>query len=114
MSYKLEKLNELIKQELGKILLEEEEFGQGVLVTILGAETSQDLHQTTIVVSVWPNEKSEKILNKLSSHIFFIQQMLNKKIQMHPVPKIRFILNSDGAESQKVDNLIESLKKTNS
>jgi ribosome-binding factor A len=40
--------------------------------------------------------------------------MLNKKIQMHPVPKIRFILNSDGAESQKVDNLIESLKKTNS
>jgi ribosome-binding factor A len=111
MSHRLEKINELIKQELGKIFLEEEEFDPDVLVTILNVKTSQDLLQATVIFSVWPTQQGEKILKKLSRHIFHIQQILNKKIRMRPVPKICFVLNADEAESQKIETLIEAIKQ---
>jgi ribosome-binding factor A len=80
------------------------------LLTILSVETSQDLHHATVTFSIFPANKSETALKKLSRHIFSIQQLLNKKLLMRPVPKIRFVLNSQESESQKVEILLEKLK----
>jgi ribosome-binding factor A len=111
MSHRLEKINELIRIELGKILLEEEEFGSGVLVTLLQVKTSADLRDASVILSVFPTEKEAWVIKKLESHIFGLQQLLNKKIQTRTVPKIRFILNSDEAESQKIETLIKKIDK---
>lgn len=112
MSYKLQKINELIKQELGKIIFEEEEFSPGVLVTLMAAETSPDLRHANVTVSVFPTEKGKQVLKKLSAHVFGLQQSLNKKLRMHPTPKIRFVLDSSESESQKIDNLLEKIKNS--
>lgn len=110
MSHRLARINELIRQELGKIIFEQEEFGSGVLVTLMAAETSQDLRHTTLTFSVFPTERGEIVLKKLSAHVFNLQQQLNKKVKMHPVPKIRFVLDSTESESQKINNLLEKIK----
>jgi len=110
MSHRLARINELIRQELGKIIFEKEEFGSGVLITLMAAETSQDLRHTTLTVSVFPTERGVEVLKKLSAHVFSLQQLLNKKVRMHPVPKIRFVLDSTESESQKINNLLEKIK----
>lgn len=107
MSHRLEKINELIKQELGKIILEEEEFGSGVLATIMGVETSQDLLHTNVFLSCYPTKAGEEVLESLTWHIFGLQQRLNKKLKMHPVPKIRFVLDKTEAEAEKIEKIIE-------
>ncbi len=109
-SHRLEKINELIKQELGKIIFAQEEFGPGVLVTVLYAKTSEDLKNTSIIFSVLPTEKGWIALKQLNNHIFDLQQSLNKKLRMHPVPKIRFVLNEDESKSQQIDTLLEKTK----
>jgi len=111
LSYRLQKINELIKRELGKILLEEGDFGAGILVTVLRTQTTEDFKEAAVTFSVLPATKGPAVLKNLSSRLFFIQRQLNKKLKMHPVPKIRFILNVDEAESQRVDELLHNLEE---
>lgn len=110
VSHRLEKINELIKQELGKIILAEEEFGLDVLVTILAAETSADQHQADVILSVWPENKGPVVLQKLNRRLAYFQALLNKKIEVRPMPAVRLILNTDEATSQKIETLIAKLK----
>ena len=107
LSHKIAKINELIKQEFGQILLREEEFGQGVLATILEVRTSPDQLNATIVFSVWPDDKGREVLKKLNARIWQLQQFLNKRLKIHPVPKMRFVINTDEAESQKIEKIIK-------
>lgn len=111
MSYRLEKINELIKRELGNIFLKDIDFELGVLVTILDVETTADLRQAAVTFSVLPCGRGQKILNNLNARIFFIQQLLNKKLKMHPVPKISFVLNADEAVGQRMDVLLGKIKE---
>lgn len=113
MSHKLEKLNELLRQEMGKIILEDEEFGSGVLMTIMSARTSPDLREATLTISVLPIEESENVLKKLTTHAPHLQYRLIKQLKMHPVPKIRFTLTQAEEESQKIEKLIQRAKKDN-
>ena len=107
MPYKIERLNELIKQVLGRIILEEEDFGPGVLVTIMKVQTSPDVLHSNVSFSVYPTEKGEGVLERLTRHVFALQQLLNKKLEMRPVPKIRFVLDTQESEAEKIERLIE-------
>lgn len=111
MAHKLAKINELIKQELSQILLREEEFGEGVLTTILDVDTTEDQKESTVTFSVWPDNKRDEVLKKLNARIWRLQQGINKRLQIHPVPKMRFVINTDEAESQKIEELIQKIKK---
>lgn len=110
MPHKLAKINELIKHELSQIILREEEFDQGVLTTILAVDTTKDQKETTIIFSVWPDNKGREVLKKLNARIWHLQQFLNKRLKIHPVPKIRFKLNTDEATSQRVEEIINKIK----
>jgi ribosome-binding factor A len=110
MSHRLKKINELIRQELGKIILSEEELESGILATVMAAETSEDLRHANITISVFPTQKGNLVLKRLEAHIFALQQALNKKLKFHPVPKIRFVLDNTESESQEVETLIVKLK----
>lgn len=107
--YKTEKVNELIKQELGKIIFTEEEFGAGVLVTVMGVQTSDDLRHANVSISTLPTAKGEAALEKLTAHAPNLQYLLNKKLKMHPVPKIRFVLDTAESTSQKINNLLNKI-----
>lgn len=110
MSHKLAKINELIKEEMSQILLREEEFGPGVLATILAVKATDDQKEAAIIFSVWPDNQGGEVLKKLNAHIWQLQQFLNKRLKIHPVPKIRFTLNTDETESQHIEELINKIK----
>lgn len=112
MAHKIAKVNELIKQELSQILLREEEFGQGVLASILEVKTSPDQLNATVIFSVWPDSQSQEVLKKLNAHIWQLQQFLNRRLKIHPVPKMRFTINTAEAASQQVAELIQKIKQS--
>jgi len=110
-THRLEKINELIRQELGNILLKEGDIEPGVLVTILKVTASDDLKSADIVFSVWPNVKTEKINAQLKIQAGWLQNLLNKRVSFHPVPRIRFVLNTEEVEGQKIDAMIKELNQ---
>jgi ribosome-binding factor A len=110
-THRLEKINELIRQELGEILLKEGDIEPGVLVTILKVTATDDLKNADIIFSVWPNDKAEKIRARLEAQAGWLQSLLNKRVTFHPVPRIKFVLNTEEVEGQKIDALIKELNQ---
>ncbi len=110
-SFRIKKVNNLIWELMGQIFQRECQFPANSLVTILGVETSKDLLYSKITVSVFPAEKREITLDYLNKNIYDLQQFLNKKLNMHPVPKIRFVLDATEEEAAKIEKLLEKLKE---
>ena len=109
MSQRILKVNKLIKQEVGKIILIEADFPRDIILTITKVKTSKDLRYADIFVSVLPSDKEIEIMELLKEDIYFIQQKLNKKLQMKPLPRIKFVIDKSGKDVSRIDELIEEI-----
>lgn len=108
---RIEKINELLKQELGKIILEEIEFGPGTFVTVMNVDTSSSLETTTIWISIYPEGKAGSALEILNKRIGEIQKILNRKLALRFVPRIQFRLDKSEKYASEIDELFEKIDK---
>ena len=111
MSKRIQRVNELIKRELSQILLRDVEFPRDILVTVTRVETSPDLRESRVYVSTMPAIKSREILKVLNQLIYGIQQEINKRLKMKPIPKIIFIREEKVKEAARIEEILEKLKK---
>ncbi len=110
MSVRTAKVNELLKREVGKIILSDINFPKSIFATVIRTKTSVDLHYVDVFVSVFPTDRREEAMKILNENIYHIQQKINKKLLMKPVPKIRFKSEKSGEYVEKIDKLIEKSK----
>ena len=92
-------------------MLREVDFPEGSLVTITRVDTSPDLNQSKVYVSTIPEQKSGEVLAILKKQIYFLQQELNKKLNMRPMPRIAFLEEKKTQEAGRVEELLEEIKK---
>lgn len=110
VSHRHKKIEELVKHEIAKIIFSED-FGPDTLVTVLDVRVSPDGLHANIIYSVYPITRGGWVERKLASGVFDIQQALNKRLNMRPVPKIRFVLDATEEEGQRIEEAIEKVKK---
>lgn len=108
---RLAKINKLIKQELGQIILRELKFPENALVTITRVESTKNLSEAKIYISTIPEDYSLNTLEILNRHIYKIQQLLNKKIKIRIVPKIKFMEEKKTEKAEEIEKLLEEIKK---
>jgi len=106
-------INGLLKKELSGVFLRGEGFDRNTLITITRVETTKDLAQAKVYISVLPTEKFFEIMDFLKKNIYHIQQELNKKLCMRKVPKIVFYRERKIEEAGKIERLIEEIHKHN-
>lgn len=109
MQKRILKVNELIKRELSKILLKDIEFPLETLVTITRVESTPDLQESRVFVSVLPSEKIIQVLKILNSQIYDIQQIINKRLKMRPIPKIRFLEERKTKEADRIEKVLKEI-----
>ena len=107
LSLRVQKVNELLKQEFAKILVEEIEVPIGTLVSVIQVKTSPSLQHAKIYISVLPERETEEIFEKLNSQIYKLQQIMNKRLYMRPVPKISFVPDEGGVKFSKIGKLLK-------
>jgi len=110
-SKRIQRVNELIKQEVSKLLLREIEFPKDVLVTVTGVKTTPDLKESKIFISIFPEKNESKISDFLNRKIYLLQQKINKRLRMRPIPKISFFQERKTAEAGRIEEILEKLKK---
>ena len=110
MSKRIQRVNALIKQELNQILLKEIEFPPNVLVTITRVETSSNLMEGNVWISALPEEKLKRSLEILNKNIYILQQKLNQRLRMRPIPRIKFLEEKKTREAARVEEVLEKLK----
>lgn len=99
---RIEKLNKLFRSELGAILNREIDFEDGALVTITHVDVHRNLSQAEVFVTVLPEKFSNITLGILHQAVYEIQQTLNKRLKMRPVPKIIFKLDKGQLKAEEV------------
>lgn len=109
VSNRIHRVNSLLKDELSQILLKEIEITNGLL-TITRVETSSDLLHARVYISILPAERAFDILKLLQRRIYGLQQKLNKRLAMRPIPKIRFVEEKATKKAADIEELIEGLK----
>lgn len=111
MSKRIQRVNQLIKKELSQIILREVDFPLGLLVTVTGVETSSDLNQAKVYISVMPKNKVQNVLEILEKLIYYLQQKLNRRLRMRPIPRIKFVEEKKTSEAGRIEELLEEIHK---
>jgi len=108
MSLRIDKVSELLRQEISSLIFKELDFSREVIITVTRIKTFSDLSRVIVWVSVIPFSKAEEVLKILDYHKFNIQKLLDKKLKMKIVPKIKFKLDISGEKASKVEKLLKN------
>ena len=106
-----ERINELIRKNIGDILVKEVALKAGVLATVTKVDVQPDLRQARIGLSVFPEGEEEYALETLRKEIYRIQGILNEKIATNPLPRIRFFLDKTASQANQVEVLLMQIER---
>jgi ribosome-binding factor A len=108
MTKRIERASEVIKKELAAIVPREIE-APNTFVTLTRVEVSSDLHYADVYFLTIPDKASEGVAAELDKNVYLIQQKLNKRLRMRPVPKIRFRIDQGEQEAAKIDEILKRI-----
>lgn len=104
--HRLDKINRLIKEEVGKIILKELDMDRNMLVTITQVKTSSDLARATIFFSTLDAAREQEACMILEKSAGDIQFVLHRKLRMRPVPRIRFSVDAGAKVEQRLYDIL--------
>jgi ribosome-binding factor A len=105
-----QRVESLIREELNKIILKELEFS-GALVTITSVDVQKDLDYAVVNVSVLPIEKDIEVLKNLNNNRRHLQHLLLKKINIKPMPEIRFKIDYGLEKAAELEQKFSEIEK---
>ena len=104
---RVEKLQELIKQETGKMLLTDIKDPRIGFVTVTDVEMTGDLREAKIYVSIMGNDEQIKSsLEGLNSALGFIRREIGRRIKIRFTPEISFALDKSLDYSEHIQKLL--------
>ena len=109
MKHRIERLNALIKEELGKMFLKELDF-ENVLVTIMGVEISEDLVDARIKINVMPLAKFNEVAEILRRNRNHLRFLLMKRLKIKQVPQLNFEINEYPEKVLEIEKIFENDK----
>ncbi len=111
---RIEKLQELIKQEMSKMLLKELKDPRIGFVTVTDVEMTGDLREAKIYVSVMGGEEQVKSsLEGLQSALGFIRREIGHRIRLRFTPEISFALDTSLDYGDHIQKLLLQVEGEN-
>lgn len=82
--FRKDRVNSLLKELAGKFM--RTVLGKDILVSVIRVETSSDLKNATIFVSIFPEEKVEGAFKKLHGSLGNFQREMARELKMKNLP----------------------------
>jgi ribosome-binding factor A len=108
-SRRIEKINKLLAQEVAKLFLTEIDFPEGIFVTVGSIDTSPDLKYADVLIATIPDNKTGTALGIIRKKIYKIQKAIDHRLQMRPVPKLRFLPTA--VEPDRISELFKQIRE---
>jgi ribosome-binding factor A len=111
MSHRIEKVENLIKQEISLIFLRKLQDPAFGFLTVTNVKMSPDLKIAKVYISVLEKEKRESSLEKVKSVSGFIRSELASKIRIKFTPELKFFIDDTLDYVEKIEGLIKEIHK---
>jgi len=109
MPHRIEKFENLIKEEVSLIFLfklNDPLFG---FLTVTTVKVSPDLKSAKIYLSVLEKEKREEVLSKINDQARYIRSELASRIRVKFVPELKFYIDDTIDYVEKIEGLIRKI-----
>lgn len=108
---RVEKLQELIKQEISQMILQELKDPRIGFVTVTQVEVTGDLREAKVYVSIMGgDEQVKESWQGLQSSLGFIRREIGKRIRLRFTPEISFALDKSLDYSAHIQELLLKIK----
>lgn len=109
MSIKIERINNMLVEEISYILATEVKDDNIKFVTITGANTTNDLSFAKVYFTTLSDKiKTSEALNNASG---FIRKMLADRIEIRHIPELTFVYDESIEYGQKIEKIIENINE---
>jgi ribosome-binding factor A len=105
MDHRSLRVANVIQKELGALLIREVDFG-GAFVTITTVEVNDKLESAAVKVGVLPMAARDSAMRILSNVQGHLQHLLNKKMNIRPMPRISFVIDEGAENAARVEKLL--------
>lgn len=110
-SYRIDKVEQLLKEEISSIFLHKIQDSNLGFITITNVKVSPDLKTAKIYLSVLEKEKRELVLDRITNKVKFIRTELAHRISLKFVPEIKFFIDDTLDFVEKIEGLINRIHK---
>jgi ribosome-binding factor A len=108
---RVEKVQELMKQEISQIILRELKDPRIGFVTVTSVECTGDLREAKVYVSLMGSESQVKACwSGLNSSLGFIRREIGKRIRLRVTPELSFALDKSLDYSAHIQELLLKIK----
>lgn len=109
MKHRIERVCEVLKRELGRIILRELTFSTP-LVTVSGVEITPDLKQAHVFVSALGSDaQRQNVLTVLEQNRGMLQAQVSKRVVLKHTPRLNFKLDDSIERGSRVLNILDDL-----
>jgi ribosome-binding factor A len=109
MSYRIDKVEHLIKEEISLIFLHRLSDLNLGFITITNVRLSPDLKIAKIYLSVLEKEKRTLVLNKIEDKKGYIRTELAHRIRIKFIPELKFFIDDTLDYVEKIEGLIKKI-----
>ena len=110
MSRRTDKVNELLRREIGTTI--QRDFGfPGTIVTVIEVEVTDDLKEGKVWVGVVGKMAPSQVLEKLNSRHGLIQSAVARRVVLRNTPRLTFRLDDSAQRGVDLVNLLEDIDK---
>lgn len=112
-SLRIQRVQELLKREIGEIIRREFPVQEVGLVTVNAVDVSADLHLATVFLSILGKEEDQKrTFELLLENRKRIQGIMARNIVLKYTPQLRFVHDDSVVRGNRVLQIIEELDQS--
>lgn len=101
---------QLMQEELSKLLLREFDIEPGILVTISEVEVSSDFHFADIKMSIFPQDQESEIIERLNRQHKEFEYFLADILERRKSPELRFRLDAGVQHQYEMEKVLDEVK----
>ncbi|MBO4712912.1 30S ribosome-binding factor RbfA [uncultured Fibrobacter sp.] len=111
MSRRTDRLGELFREEISKLLQKGLKDPRVGFATISRVDITEDLSYAKVLVSVMGSDKEKRdTLIGLKNSAGFIRQFLGKGIKIRKIPELSFVLDENLEHAMRIESILAELK----
>ncbi len=105
MKFRPERISNLIREELSKLIVRELEFG-GALVTLTDVEVNKKMEYAKVGVTVFPSSSADEVIAELKKQQGELQYKLLRILNIRPMPRIDFFIDHGPENAARIEKAL--------